>query len=85
VCVGEDEATYRQASANYQANLELDDLKLKQRGAKKPEAWDKEDTLLKVFNDHSLVNILLDIKSDRSRHSAAVTLGLFCLRKLPDL
>lgn len=85
VCLGDDETSYRQASTNYQANLELDDLRLKQPGTRKPKAWDKEGILLKVFNDQDLVDVLLNIKSDRSRHSTAVTLGLFCLKRLPEL
>jgi hypothetical protein len=48
------------------------------------EAWNTQEILDSVFGDTELTAALMDVRDDTSRHSAAVTIGMLCLDKMPD-
>jgi hypothetical protein len=82
-CIGDDPHTYDLVSKNYQANKHLDDVRLKEPGVQKQPGWNKPGILFGVFGDQGIVDALMEINSDNSRHSTAVVIGFYILRELP--
>jgi hypothetical protein len=83
--VNDSEQGYKRASENYKQNRERYIFHSRIPGSKPQEEWNTEDALLEVFRDESLVAALMQIKHNRSRHSAAVSIGYFCLAEIPEV
>ena|SRR5665213_2860519 len=83
LCVDGSPEEYLRASINYQEHRDFFVRRNSVPRNLSLKGWENEGVLTQAFADTELISALMDIKTDRSRHSAAVALGYFCLEKVP--